>query len=126
VKVPALPRFALEGLRVRSVSLSAVAVGVRLRVENPNAFPLPGSELEYALALAGTPIARAEGASVVAVPGGGSTVVEIPVRIDVASAGRVAADIARGGDVQVELTGKAQVAGLPLPLDVRGRVPARR
>ncbi len=126
VKVPALPRFALEGLRVKSVSLSAVAVGVRLRVENPNAFALPAGGLEYALALAGTPVARAESAPVVAVPGGGSAVVEIPVRIDVASAGRVAADIARGADVQVELTGTADVAGLPVPLDVRGRVPARR
>jgi len=126
VKVPALPRFALDGLHVRSVSLSAVAVGVRLRVENPNAFPLPGGQIDYALALAGTPVARAEGASVAAVPGAGSAVVEIPVKIDVASAGRVAADLARGGDVQVELTGKAQVAGLPVPLDVRGLVPARR
>ena len=126
VKVPALPRFALEGLRVRSISLSAIAVGVRLRVQNPNAFPLPGGELQYALALAGTPVARAESASVVAVPGGGSAVVEIPVKIDVASAGRVAADLARGSDVQVDLTGNAQVAGLPVPLDVRGRVPARR
>ena len=126
VKVPALPRFAIDGLRVRSVSLSAVAVDVRVRVQNPNAFPLPNGEIDYALALAGTPVARAEGASVGAVPGGGSAVVDIPVKIDVASAGRVAADIARGNDVQVELTGKAQLAGLPLPLDLRARVPARR
>ncbi len=126
VKLPSMPRFALDGLRVRSVSLSAVAVDVRLRVQNPNAFAIPGGELDYALALAGTSVARAQGASVRAVPGGGSAVVEIPVRIDVASAGRVAADLARGGDVQVELTGKAQLAGLPLPLDLRGRVPAHR
>ena len=126
VKVPALPRFALDGVRVRTVSLSSVAVAVRVRVENPNAFTLPGGKLEYALALAGTPVARAEGASVVAVPGRGSAVVEIPVKIDVASAGRVAADVARGGDVEVELTGKADVAGLPVPLDLRGRVPAWR
>jgi LEA14-like dessication related protein len=126
VKLPALPRFALDGLRVRSVSLSAVAVDVRLRVQNPNAFTIPGGEIDYALALAGTSVARAQGASVRAVPGGGNAIVEIPVRIDVASAGRVAADLARGGDVQVELTGKAELAGLPLPLDLRGRVPARR
>ncbi len=125
VKLPAMPRFALDGLRVRSVSLSTVALDVRLRVQNPNAFPVPGGELDYALALGGTSVARAQGASVRPVPAGGSAVVEIPVRIDVASAGRVAADLARGGDVQVELTGEAQVAGLPLPLDLRGRVPAR-
>jgi LEA14-like dessication related protein len=126
VKLPAMPRFALDGLRVRSVSLSAVAVDLRVRVQNPNAFPLPRGELDYALALAGTSVARAQGASVAAVPGGGSAIVEIPVRIDVLSAGKVASELARGGDVQVDLTGNAQLAGLPLPLDVRGRVPARR
>ncbi len=126
VRLPALPRFALDGLHVRSVSLSSVAVDVRLRVQNPNAFPLPGGEIDYALALAGTPVARAQGASVRAVPGGGSAVVEIPVRVDVTAAGRVAADLVRGADVQVELTGNARLAGLPLPLDLRARVPAHR
>jgi LEA14-like dessication related protein len=126
VSLPAMPRFAVDGLRVRSVSLSTVAVDVRLKVQNPNAFPLPTGAIDYALALAGKPVARAEGAAVGAVPGGGSGVVEIPVRIDVLSAGRVATDLARGAEVQVELTGKAEIAGLPLPLDLRARVPARR
>lgn len=126
VKVPALPRFALDGLRVRNVSFSSVTVDVRLRVQNPNAFPLPDGQLDYALALAGTSVARAASASVRGVPAGASGVVEIPVRIDVASAGRVATDLARGGEVQVELTGKAELAGLPLPLELHGRVPARR
>lgn len=126
VKVPSLPRFALDGLRVRSVSLSTVAVDVRLRVQNPNAFPLPDGQLDYALAVAGASVARAQGASVGAVPGKGSAVVEIPVKIDVLSAGRVASELARGGDVQVDLTGNANLAGLPLPVQLSGRVPARR
>jgi LEA14-like dessication related protein len=125
VRLPGLPRFAIDGLRVRSVSFSTVAVDVRLRVQNPNAFPLPEGQLAYALAIAGTSVARADGAQVRAVPGGGSAVLDIPVKIDVMSAGRVASDLARGGDVQVELTGNANVGGLPLPLDLRGRVPAR-
>lgn len=126
VSLPSMPRFALDGLRVRSVSLSTVAVDVRVKVQNPNAFPLPNGQIDYALALAGTSVAKAAGASVAAVPGGGSAVVEIPVRVDVLSAGRAATDLARGAEVQVELTGKAELAGLPLPLDLRGRVPARR
>lgn len=126
VSLPAMPRFALDGLRVRSVSLSTVAVDVRVKVQNPNAFPLPNGQIDYALALAGTSVAKAAGASVAAVPGGGSAVVEIPVRVDVLSAGRVATDLARGAEVQVELTGKADLAGLALPLDLSARVPARR
>jgi LEA14-like dessication related protein len=95
-------------------------------VQNPNGFALPGGALAYALALAGRPVARAEGAPVGAVPAGGSAGVEIPVSVDVLSAGRVAADLARGGEVQVELTGNAEVAGLPVPIALRGLLPARR
>jgi LEA14-like dessication related protein len=126
VALPSLPRFALEGISVKSVGFDALALDVKLRVKNPNAFALPLGSLDYALAIGGAPVARTDGAKLAGVPGGASTVVAIPVRLDVASAGRAAADLARGGDVQVDLTGRAVVAGIPLPLDVRGRVPARR
>jgi hypothetical protein len=48
------------------------------------------------------------------------------VRIDVASAGRAASELARGGAVAVELTGTASLGGVPLPLELKARVPARR
>jgi LEA14-like dessication related protein len=126
LRLPSLPRFGLEGLSVRRMTFDEVALDVRLRVKNPNAFPLPVGKLDYALAIAGAPVARAAGAALAAVPGGGSAVVEIPLRLDLASAGRAAADVARGADVQVDLTGKAVVAGIPLPLDLRGKLPVRR
>jgi LEA14-like dessication related protein len=126
VSLPAIPRFAVDGLRVRSVSLASVGIDLRLRVENPNAFPLPDGEIACALAVAGSHVARVQGSALGAVPGGGSAIVEIPVRVEVLSAGRAAAELARGGEVLVELTGKAELAGLSLPLDLRARVPARR
>jgi LEA14-like dessication related protein len=124
--LPAVPRFALDGIAVRSVGFDAVSVDVKLRVKNPNAFALPLGALEYALVIGGSRVARAEGAKLAAVPGGGSAVVAIPVRLEVASAGRAAADLAKGGEVQVDLTGSATMAGIPLPVELRGRVPARR
>jgi LEA14-like dessication related protein len=126
LRLPSVPRFALEGLSVKSMSLDEVALGVRLRVRNPNAFALPVGRLDYALALAGAPVARAQGAALASVAAGSSAVVEIPLRVDLASAGRAAADLARGGDVDVGLSGTALVGGIPLPLELRGRVPARR
>jgi LEA14-like dessication related protein len=126
LRLPSVPRFALEGLSVKSMSLDEVALGVRLRVRNPNAFALPVGRLDYALALAGAPVARAKGAALASVAAGSSAVVEIPLRVDLASAGRAAADLARGGDVDVGLSGTALVGGIPLPLERRGRVPARR
>jgi LEA14-like dessication related protein len=126
LKLPSLPRFGVEGLSVKSVSLSTIGLAVRLAVRNPNGFALPAGKLDYALAISGAPVARAEGAGLAGVAGGGTQTVEIPVKIDVLSAGRAATDLARGAEVQVNLKGTAQIAGLPLPLDVAARVPARR
>jgi LEA14-like dessication related protein len=126
LRLPKLPRISVEGLTVRSVSFDAVGVGVRLRVANPNAFPVPAGQLDYALALGGAQVASAQGAPLAGAPGGASAIVEIPVRVNLASAGRAAAALVQGGEVDVQLTGKAAVAGLPLPLDLHARVPARR
>ena len=126
LRLPRIPQFAVEGLAVRSVSFGSVGFAVRLRVKNPNGFPLPAGELGYALAVGGSRVARAEGARIEAMPAGASAIVEIPVHVDLASAGRAASDLVRGGDVDVQLSGKAEIAGLPFPLDLRARVPARR
>jgi LEA14-like dessication related protein len=126
LRLPSVPRFAVEGIALRSMGFSEIALDVRLRVKNPNAFALPLGRIDYALAIGGAPVARADGAALAGVPGGASAVVAIPVRLDVGSAGRAAADLARGGEVDVGLTGRAMVGGIPLPLDLRARVPARR
>lgn len=126
LKLPSLPRFGVQGLSVKSVSLSTIGLAVRLAVTNPNGFPLPAGKLDYALAISGAPVARAEGTGLGAVAGGSTQTVEIPVRVNVLSAGRAASDLARGAEVQVNLKGTAQLAGLPLPLDISTRVPARR
>ncbi len=126
LKLPSMPRFALEGIALRSMGLSEVAFDVRLRVRNPNGFPLPVGKLDYALAVAGAPVARASAVDVAPVAGGTSAVVAIPVRLDVVSAGRAAAALAGGGEVEVDLGGHANLAGIPFPVQLKGKVPARR
>jgi LEA14-like dessication related protein len=126
VKLPTTPQFAVEGVAIRSIGFSEIALDVKLRVRNPNAFPLPLGSLDAALTIAGARVARTDGISVASVPGGTSAVVAIPVRLEVASAGHAAAELARGGEVHVELGGKANLAGIPFPLDLKGNVPARR
>jgi LEA14-like dessication related protein len=126
VQLPDLPRFGLDGLSVRQVSLTSVAFDVRVRVDNPNRFALPPGQLDYALSVGGQPVARAEGAALAPVAAGASAVLAIPVRVELASAGRAASQLIQGGEVMVGLTGKADVAGLPLPLELSARVTARR
>jgi LEA14-like dessication related protein len=124
--LPATPHFTLEGIAIRSLSFSEITLDVRVRVQNPNAFPLPLGKLDAALAIAGAPVARAQALDVAPLAKGTSAVVAIPVRLDVGSAGRAAAEVARGGDVEVDLSGKATLGGIPLPLHLAGKVPARR
>jgi len=124
--LPKLPSFALDGLAIRSVSLSKVGLDVRLRVRNPNAFPIPAGRLGYALSLAGATVARADDRSTERVPGSGAAVISIPVSIDLAGAGRAARDLVGGGAVDVGLKGTADLAGVPIPLDLGARLPARR
>jgi LEA14-like dessication related protein len=124
--LPSLPRFALDGLAIRSASLTELAVDVKFRVTNPNRFGLPAGRLDYALSVAGSPVARADGAALAAVAGNGSATVALPVRIDLLRAGAAASALARGGPVDVALRGEAKVAGIPVPVNVTARLPARR
>lgn len=126
LKLPSMPRFALEGIAVRSLGLSEIGLDVRVRVRNPNAFALPIGKLDYALAIGGSPVARGAGVELAPVPGTASAVVAIPVRLDVSSAGRAATEIARGGEVQVDLAGQASLGGIPFPLALKAKLPARR
>lgn len=126
LRLPKLPDFTVEGLSVKSVSLTTVSLALQLRVKNSNGFPLPVSALDYSLSIGGSRVAQAEGARIAGVPSASSTVVEIPVRVNLISLGLAASNLVQGGDVDVQLSGKANVAGLPLPLDLRARVPARR
>jgi LEA14-like dessication related protein len=126
LRLPKLPRFGVDSLAVRSVSFGSVALAVRLRVTNPNGFALPPGALDTAIAIGGASVARTEGARLQAIPGSSSATVEIPVKVDLAAAGRAASQLVQGGEVDVHLQGKADVAGLPVPLDVQARVPARR
>jgi LEA14-like dessication related protein len=126
LSLPGLPRFSLDGLSIRSASLTDVAVDVKLRVKNPNAFPIPAGRLDYALSLSGNEVARAQDATLAKVVAGGATTMSIPVRVSYARAGQAAAALARGGDVRVGIAGTAELAGIPLPLDLQATVPARR
>ncbi len=126
VRLPGVPRFALDGLSVRSIGFDAIVLDVHVRVRNPNPFALPAGRLEYTLSMSGAEVARAQSVAVTPIAGGSSAVVLVPVRIDVGSAGRVATDVARGAEVRVALHGNASLAGIPLPLDLEADLPARR
>ncbi len=126
LSVPRLPAFGLDGVQLRSASLADVTVDVKVRVTNPNAFPLPVGGLSYSLTIGGSSVASGDGRSVAPVPANAAGVVAIPVRVSLLGAGLAATQLASGGEVDVGLRGTAMFGGIPIPIDLAGRVPALR
>ncbi len=52
--------------------------------------------------------------------------VAIPLTVNLAQVGRVASELVKGGPVDVGLNGTADLAGIPVPLALSARLPARR
>jgi len=87
--------------------------------------PIPAGKLDAALSLDGVEVARVDERDLSTVRKNGSAVVVIPIQLDLDQAGRAAAELVRGGKVQVELRGEADLAGIKLPLDLSGKLPGR-
>jgi LEA14-like dessication related protein len=118
---PRPPRVSIEGLSVHDASLGGLTLDVRLRVENPNAFPLPLGALSYGLRLSGAEVAAAATHPLAPVAGGKAATVVLPVHLAFAAAGSAARRALAGEATDVELRGSAAFGGLKLPLDLKGR-----
>jgi LEA14-like dessication related protein len=120
VAVPQPPRFSVEGIDLEELSFSGLAFAVRLRIENPNAFPLPVGALVYGLRLGEHEIFKDGSHPLAAVPPGGEAVVSVPVRISVVGARKSIGAIMHGAEVR--LRGTAGFGGIEVPVDAGGRV----
>ncbi|HET9551993.1 MAG TPA: LEA type 2 family protein [Anaeromyxobacteraceae bacterium] len=126
--VPRLPVFTFEGVDVGALSMLGLSFDVKLRVVNPNAFPLPGGHLGHRLAVAGTPVASGDQRLPQVAPGG-TALFSIPAQVNPVGAGagalRAVVTALQGAEVPVGLEGQASVAGIPFGLRLESRI-ARR
>lgn len=120
VPLPKLPTFSVDSVRFSEAGFTGLTLGLKIRVGNRNAFPIPGGRLDYRLSLNGAPAVRAAAASLAAVPAGGSTVVDVPVTVDLLAAGMGARQALAGGRTEVVLSGSAAWGSLRVPVDLRG------
>jgi LEA14-like dessication related protein len=126
VPAPRPPRLALAGLSVHDIGFTALTVDVRLSVENPNVFPVPGGSLSYALRLAGAEVASGATHPMASVPAGKTQSLTLPVRLSYGAAGEAARRAAAGESLDVSLHGQVGFGGLTLPVDLDGKLPAMR
>lgn len=120
VPLPKLPAFSVDSVRLSGAGFTGLTVALKIRLGNRNAFPIPGGRLDYRLDLNGAPAVRAAAASLASVPAGGSTVVDVPVKVDLLAAGMGAGQALAGGRTEVALSGSAAWGSLRIPVDLRG------
>lgn len=122
VPVPALPRVELAGVRLGRQSFTETEVVVRIRMENPNAFPLPAASVKIDVDLNGERVARAATEEVAPIAAGAGTTLDVPVRMSLLGAGRAILGT-RGKAIQVAVRGNAGFGWMQLPFDVSGALP---
>ncbi|HEX6202790.1 MAG TPA: LEA type 2 family protein [Thermoanaerobaculia bacterium] len=128
-----LPRLSLAGLDVGRIDAGGARLDLRLELDNPNSFPLTVDDLDYALDLAGSRVARVEDAGRLTVDRGGRGSWTVPVRIDFAEAGRAVAQVlAGGGTVDYRIDGSLSMSSgdrwieaTRVPVSSSGRVSLR-
>jgi LEA14-like dessication related protein len=118
--LPRLPSFSVENITVHSASLSNLALDVRLRVENGNAFPLPIGALKYGLSVGQTDLVSGGSHPLAAVPAGGHATISVPVRVSLTGAASSVRELLRGAEVH--LRGLAGFGDVEVPVDAQGRV----
>jgi LEA14-like dessication related protein len=120
--VPRLPRVALGGIQLGRQTFTETELLVRLRVSNPNGFPLPAASVKLDVELAGERVAQAASRELAAIPAGGSATLEVPVRLSLLGAGRALMQ-ARGKAISVGAQGTAGFGWMQLPFSVSGQLP---
>jgi LEA14-like dessication related protein len=120
VALPRLPSLAVESITVHDASLSNLALDVRLRIENANAFPLPVGALTYGLRVGDQDLLSGGNHPLVAVPAGGHATISVPIRLSVSGAAETVRQLMRGAEVH--LRGLADFGTMEVPVDGGARV----
>jgi LEA14-like dessication related protein len=124
--VPRPPQFSFEGIDVGGLGALALKFDVKMRVVNPNAFPLPPGRLGHRLAVADAPVASGD-QKVPPVGAGGTATFAIPAQVNIVGAGAGVVKgvwtALQGAEVPVAMEGQATIAGIPIDVRLESRIP---
>ena len=106
------PGIEVEGFRVSDRSERAVVVTFRLLASNANDLELPMHDIRYEMTIDGWEVFEGRRSAESSVPRGGSSIVELPVPIDLSEhpAAGSTADVRFRGEIDYRLPGRVREA----------------
>jgi LEA14-like dessication related protein len=131
--VPKLPNISIKGMSVESLSFTTANVIAQIEIDNPNAFELALSNLDYQLNINQQEWGHGKIAETRNIPKKGKTVIDIPLSLNLLSVGQTSykmllhkadMDYQLKGNVDVD-TGIEMMKAIKLPLDVQGTTSLR-
>ena len=127
--VPKIPSVRLKTVNINKLSLQTADLVARVEINNPNAFDLGLSQLNYQLQINQQQWAQGNVKQLKPIPKKSAGIVDIPVTLDLLTAGRAAYTVLMQkqpvayqltGDVTLD-TGIEMLRNFQLPLDVGGK-----
>lgn len=127
--VPKMPQIQVKGVKINKLSFTSAELLTQVEVNNPNAFSLAMSNLNYQLNVNNQRWGEGNITKTSNIPEKGKGVIDIPVKLDLLKVGQSAYKVLLNKSaIEYELTGNATVdTGLELlrnykmPLDVKGK-----
>lgn len=127
--VPKMPQIQVKGVKINKLSFTSAELLTQVEVNNPNAFKLAMSNLNYQLNINNQKWGEGNITKTSNIPEKGKGMIDIPVKLDLLKVGQSAYKVLLNKSaIEYELTGNATVdTGLELlrnykmPLDVKGK-----
>lgn len=127
--VPKIPQIKIKDVKIKNLSFSTAELIAQVEVNNPNAFKLDMSNLNYQLKVNKQKWGQGNITQITSIPEKGKGIIEIPIKLDIFSVGQsVYKVLLNKSAIEYELNGNATIdTGLEmlrdynLPLDVKGK-----
>ena len=131
--VPKIPSIKIKDVKIKNISFTTAELVAQVEVTNPNDFDLGLSNLNYQLNVNQQNWGQGKINQLSSIPKKGKGIVEIPVKLNLLSAGKSAYNaLINKTPVEYQLTGNATLdtglellKGYNLPLDIKGTTAIR-
>ena len=127
--VPKIPKISIKDIQIKKMGLKAAELLARVEIDNPNAFDLSFSHLDYQLSVNQQQWGQGSIRQGGSIPQKGRATIDIPVQLDMMSMGQTAYTMLSNnqpleyrlkGDITLD-TGIELLRNYKMPLDISGK-----